>query len=104
MGRNKWMMEDMPSLKGKITLVTEANSGLGFYTTKALPGKGALPSLYAATSPDVIPSGFYGPDGIMSLSGYPVPSKQPGKKKMNRESARKPWEISEELTGVSYMV
>jgi len=36
---------------------------------------GALPTLFAATSPDVTTGGYYGPSGFQELKGYPVPAK-----------------------------
>lgn len=38
---SKWTPADMPDLKGKLALVTGANSGLGFYTARELARKGA---------------------------------------------------------------
>jgi hypothetical protein len=35
------------------------------------PGTGALPALYAATSPDARGGAFYGPDGFAHLTGGP---------------------------------
>ncbi len=62
---------------------------------------GALPTLYAATYPD-IPSGSYvGPGGFMEQRGYP--HLVTGKKSAYDEDVwRRLWTISEELTGVSY--
>ena len=37
----KWTANDIPDLTGKTAIVTGANSGLGFETTKALAAKGA---------------------------------------------------------------
>ena len=36
---------------------------------------GALPTLYAATSPAATPGGYYGPDRMMELKGNPAPAK-----------------------------
>ncbi len=36
---------------------------------------GALPTLYAATSPNVTAGGYYGPSGFQELKGHPVPAK-----------------------------
>lgn len=38
---NSWSLNDMPDLSGKTAVVTGANSGLGFETSKALAGSGA---------------------------------------------------------------
>ncbi|HEX2920928.1 MAG TPA: oxidoreductase [Bacteroidales bacterium] len=38
----EFRLEDIPSLKGKMAIVTGANSGLGFETSKVLAGKGML--------------------------------------------------------------
>ncbi len=63
---------------------------------------GALPQLYAATAPGV-PSGAYiGPDGLAERTGYPKVVK-PTKAAQDTEAARRLWNISEELTGVSYL-
>ncbi len=41
MRKKKWTVDDIPQQDGKIAVVTGANSGLGFYTTRALATKGA---------------------------------------------------------------
>lgn len=46
-----WTVEDMPSLAGKLTIVTGANSGLGYETALALAGAGAE-TIVAARSRD----------------------------------------------------
>ena len=62
---------------------------------------GALPSAYAATSPEARGGDYIGPDGFMSQHGYP--------KKVNSNAASRDkvtaarlWTVSEELTGVTY--
>ncbi|WP_067531055.1 oxidoreductase [Nocardia crassostreae] len=62
---------------------------------------GALPTLFAAISPDVNPGGFYGPTGFMGQRGYPGSS---GSTAASRDevTARRLWELSEQLTKVSY--
>jgi NAD(P)-dependent dehydrogenase (short-subunit alcohol dehydrogenase family) len=63
--------------------------------------KGALPILYAATSPEVQGGCFYGPDGIGEFWGYPQEA-WAAPQARNRQTALKLWRISKELTGVSY--
>lgn len=41
MTSTRWTQEEMPSLHGKVAVVTGANSGLGFECSKALAAKGA---------------------------------------------------------------
>ena len=60
---------------------------------------GALPTLYAATSPDVKPGGFYGPGAF--IWGYPVPV-SPSSQALDEEAAAELWRASEELTGVRF--
>jgi NAD(P)-dependent dehydrogenase (short-subunit alcohol dehydrogenase family) len=62
---------------------------------------GALPTLRAATSPDASSGTYYAPDRMFQLKGYPVPIKLP-KPALDETASRKLWEISEQLTGVSW--
>ena len=64
--------------------------------------KGALPQLYAATAPGVEGGEFIGPDGFMEARGTPT-EVQPVKRARDEETARRLWEVSEELTGVRYL-
>jgi NAD(P)-dependent dehydrogenase (short-subunit alcohol dehydrogenase family) len=64
--------------------------------------QGALPSLYAATVPD-LPSGTYvGPDGLFEGRGHPK-LVSASRAAHDEAAARRLWELSEELTGVSYL-
>jgi hypothetical protein len=62
---------------------------------------GALPTLYAATSPDAQAGGYYGPDGPLETKGHPIAVPIP-KQAIDTAVARRLWSISEDLTGVSY--
>jgi NAD(P)-dependent dehydrogenase (short-subunit alcohol dehydrogenase family) len=62
--------------------------------------KGALPLLYAATM-DVPPAAYVGPDGWKEMRGYPT-LVQPAGHATDEDTARRLWEVSEELTGVRY--
>jgi NAD(P)-dependent dehydrogenase (short-subunit alcohol dehydrogenase family) len=63
---------------------------------------GALPQLYAATSPDAIGGSFIGPDGIAELRGAPV-TVVPAAAALDPATGRRLWEISETITGVTYL-
>lgn len=62
---------------------------------------GALPTLYAATAPDVEKGAYYGPNGFKEMKGYPqkVKSIPLSHDRVIRE---KLWAVSEKLTGVTY--
>ncbi len=64
--------------------------------------RGALPSLYAATVPD-LPSGSYvGPDGLQERRGSPR-LVSASKAAYDEAAARRLWQVSEALTGVRYL-
>lgn len=66
------------------------------------PRKGALPTLYAATAPDVNGGDYYGPGGFRELRGYPEKVDSSPRSK-DPELAATLWAVSEELTGVSFL-
>jgi len=63
--------------------------------------QGALPQLYAATMPDVGPGDFWGPDGPFGARGGPTRTGA-ARAACDEAAARRLWELSEELTGVTY--
>ena len=62
---------------------------------------GALPQLYAATHPDVESGQFIGPNGRREQKGYPA-LVEPLEAARDRGTARRLWDVSEELSGVYY--
>ena len=62
---------------------------------------GALPTLYAATAPDVNGCDYIGPGGFMNMRGYPVKERS-SDASYDEADARRLWSASEELTGVRY--
>ena len=62
---------------------------------------GALPQLYAATYPGLEGGTYVGPDGIAEQRGHPKPVRASGAAR-DEQVARRLWEVSEELTGVSF--
>jgi NAD(P)-dependent dehydrogenase (short-subunit alcohol dehydrogenase family) len=63
--------------------------------------QGALPQLYAMTAPGVSGGDFYGPGGFMSMRGAPE-SQRSNAASHDAVDARRLWELSEEVTGVTY--
>ena len=62
---------------------------------------GALPILFAATSPQAKPGGYYGPNGLSELKGSPAPALiMP--QASDKAAAAKLWDISAQLTHVSF--
>ncbi len=63
--------------------------------------QGAVPTLYAATSPDAQPGAYYGPTGEQEKRGPLGLASIPAAAK-DAEAAARLWTISEQLTGASY--
>jgi len=64
--------------------------------------EGILPALYAAAAPHAEGGAFYGPRGFYEAAGGGVaPAKIPAKAR-NEGDCQRLWELSEQLTGVSY--
>ncbi len=63
--------------------------------------RGALPLLYAATAPDIDGGEYIGPGGLLNMRGYPERQRS-SDTSYDRELARRLWDISADLTQVSY--
>lgn len=63
--------------------------------------QGALPTLFAATSPQAKPGAYYGPDRMSEIRGHPALSKVPPQASDNAVAARL-WQVAEELTGTRF--
>jgi NAD(P)-dependent dehydrogenase (short-subunit alcohol dehydrogenase family) len=64
---------------------------------------GALPTLRAATDPAAVGGTYYGPDGFLQMTGYPVVVTS-SNRSLNRQAQRRLWVESEQLTGITYPV
>ena len=64
---------------------------------------GALPTLFAAVAPEAVPGGYYGPDGIAELKGFPK-QVQLAKGALDPVTAKRLWDESERMTGVTLEV
>lgn len=65
------------------------------------PRDGALPTLYAATAPGLRGGDYFGPGRMLEMVGPPRKARSTPASK-NLESARRLWEVSGELTSVSF--
>lgn len=63
---------------------------------------GALPGLYAATAAGVKGNDYYGPDRMWGLKGYPGKAKRSARS-CDADAARRLWDVSARLTGVSFL-
>ncbi|WP_240421179.1 oxidoreductase [Paenibacillus periandrae] len=63
---------------------------------------GALPTLYAATYPKLTGSEYIGPDGEGGIKGYPKIDTSV-MKKYDPQITKQLWDVSESLTGISYL-
>jgi NAD(P)-dependent dehydrogenase (short-subunit alcohol dehydrogenase family) len=62
---------------------------------------GALPTLYAATAPDLPGGSVVGPDGLMQRRGHPRVVGA-ARHAYDQNAWRRLWDVSEQLTGVRY--
>jgi len=88
-----------PRMEGSTLM--ERLSGWGNRLIAQDAAGGALPTLYAATAPDVRGGDYFGPDGFAEIRGAPkrVGSSQ---RSQDREVAERLWRASEDLTNVRY--
>ena len=89
-----------PKMSGRRAAERFMRVGNRFFAQSAEAG--ALPTLYAATAPDVPPDSFTGPS-LAGWRGSPAPSWRAPWTRDDRASQRL-WAASEELTGVTYDV
>lgn len=89
------LSRDTPRLRGMLFRILEST----FLQSTAM---GALPSLRAATDPELRGGEYLGPPG-RGIRGYPVVA-EPSAAARSDEDAHRLWAISEELTGVRFAV
>jgi NAD(P)-dependent dehydrogenase (short-subunit alcohol dehydrogenase family) len=83
------------------TGVTKRLSALGNHFLAQSDSMGALPQLYAATMPDVVGGDYWGPDGLFERAGHPTRVGSTAASR-NMADARRLWDVSEQLTGVTF--
>jgi NAD(P)-dependent dehydrogenase (short-subunit alcohol dehydrogenase family) len=87
---------------GAGNLLTWLNRRLGEFVGQSA-ADGAQSALLAATSPNAQPGEYYGPRGFLELAGQPAQAAV-GKRALDRDVAKRLWEVSEQLTGVRWPV
>ncbi len=65
--------------------------------------EGALPTLYAATAPEAVGGGYYGPQGFQEMRGGDVGAAKISPQAKDEAVAKRLWESCETLTGVRFM-
>ena len=63
--------------------------------------RGALPTLFAATFPNLYGASYIGPDGLLEMHGFPKATRARAIA-YDQNLARNLWSVSEELTGVRW--
>lgn len=88
-----------PEMEGSTLMVKITDLGNRLLAQPA--SMGALPTLYAATAPDVQSGDYIGPDGLFGMAGHP---QKVGRTRYARKDgvAERLWQESERLTGVRY--
>lgn len=64
--------------------------------------EGILPALYAAANPAAEGGAFYGPRGVYEAAGGGVTEAKVPSRAANDDDCQRLWEVSEQLTGISY--
>ncbi len=85
---------------GASGLLWQLNKSLQPFISQSA-AEGALPTLFAATSPEAKAGGYYGPNWFYELKGPPVPAKIMPQAKEAAVATRL-WDVSAALTGVSF--
>ncbi|GCE85249.1 SDR family oxidoreductase [Komagataeibacter diospyri] len=89
----------LPNGTGASSIFSIARRVLWFLFQPA--AQGALPTLFAATSPEAKGGGYYGPDRLSETRGYPTAARIPPAA-LDREASARLWDISEKLTHVRF--
>jgi NAD(P)-dependent dehydrogenase (short-subunit alcohol dehydrogenase family) len=65
--------------------------------------QGALPTLFAATSPNAVDGGYYGPQGFQEMRGGDVGPAKVASQALDTTAAARLWSECERLTGISLL-
>ena len=86
-------------------LETAARKLLGHVISIVLntDAEGALPTLYAATSPEAEDGGYYGPQGFQEMRGEEVVKAKIAPQAVDIPAAARLWQVCKDLTGINFM-
>jgi len=88
-----------PQMRGA-TLESRITGGMNSLFAQSA-ARGALPTLCAATYPDLVGASYIGPDGLMEMRGFPKLTRA-ASLAYDQLLAANLWSVSEELTGISW--
>jgi NAD(P)-dependent dehydrogenase (short-subunit alcohol dehydrogenase family) len=92
------IIKNGPGVKGGIAV---AMMEAAFSLLAQSADRGALPTLFAATSDEARGGKYYGPNGMFEWRGYPAQARVSASAR-DEMAAGKLWDISERLTGAAY--
>ena len=108
---HNWGITSMPAHPGvaRTDLIDKGPGATSLFgvVSRLLPfvlqpaARGALPQLMAATMPDAVPGGYYGPDGMGGMRGNPKRI-DPPRQANDLAVAKRLWDVSEQLSGVKF--
>ena len=85
---------------GKRSVMNRMHRSLGMVLSHSA-ASGAVPVLFAATSPKAKPGGYYGPQGLLGMAG-PSGAAYVSERAQDFDAAQRLWETSEKLTGAEW--
>lgn len=85
---------------GKRSVMNRMHRSLGMVLSHSA-ASGAVPVLFAATSPKAKPGGYYGPQGLLGMAG-PSGAAYVSERAQDFDAAQRLWETSEKLTGADW--
>lgn len=91
---------------GSYSLVEKAaRKALGIFIGSLLNSdvEGAVPTLYAATAPEAVGGGYYGPQGFQEMRGGDVGKAKIAARALDRAVQERLWRVCEQLTGTSFL-
>jgi NAD(P)-dependent dehydrogenase (short-subunit alcohol dehydrogenase family) len=65
--------------------------------------QGALPTLFAATAPEAVSGGYYGPQGFLEMRGGDVGPAKVAPQATDEAAAARLWSECERLTGIAFL-